>query len=56
MLKQRNNSFSTINKGVQKENLKIPENKQNKLEDCDLNDRKFKIVVLKKINKIQENS
>lgn len=57
-MQRRNNSLNTVNNpgntGTQKENEESPEIKV--MEDRDLNDRKFKIAVMKKLNKIQENS
>lgn len=43
------------NKEVQKENEKSSESKLKDIEDCDLNDREFKIAVLKKLNEMQES-
>ena len=40
------------NKGIQKENEMSPENKC--MEDCDLNDKEFKIAVLKKLTRYKK--
>ena len=40
----------------QKENDNSPETKLKATEYCNLNDREFKIAVMKKLNKLQENS
>ena len=40
----------------QKENDKCPENNPEVTEIYNLNDREFKIVIIKKLNKLQENS
>ena len=57
---QRNNSSSTMkNLGhtePQEENDNSPETKLKVMKDCDLTDREFKIAVVKKLNKLQENS
>lgn len=45
------------NEAAQKENKKIyPENKLKDMFICDLNDRDFKITILKKFKEIQENT
>ena len=44
------------NEADQKGSKKSPENKLKDMEDCNLNDREFKIAVLKKLNEIQENT
>lgn len=44
------------NKMAQKESEKSPEKGLKDTEICDLNDREFKIAVLKKLNEIQENT
>ena len=53
MCLQRNNSSSTVknysNVEGQKENENSPETKLEVMEDCDLTDREFKIVVMKKL-------
>ena len=38
------------NEADQKGSKKSPENKLKDMEDCNLNDREFKIAVLKKLN------
>ena len=43
-------------KESQKEREKYPENKLTDIEICDINDREFRMVLLKKLNKIQNNS
>lgn len=43
------------NMGAQKENGKSPETKFKAMKGCDLNDREFKIEVMKMLNEIQEN-
>lgn len=42
--------------GAQKANKKPPETKHKVIEDSDLNDREFKIVVMKELSKVQKNS
>lgn len=62
MCRLKNNSSNTMNNqgdlGTQK--VKSPETKLKVIEDCDLNDREFKIAKIKnarlKLNKLQENS
>lgn len=58
MHRQRNNPLTTINNQdnmvTQKEN-KSPEINLRVMEDCDLHDKEFKIAVMKKLNRIQEN-
>lgn len=44
------------NKTAQKESEKSPEKELKDMEICDLNDREFKIAVLKKLNEMQENT
>ena len=57
---QRINSSNTMknysNTSEQKENDKSPETNPEVTEIYNLNDREFKIVVIKKLNKLQENS
>ena len=43
-------------KESQKEREKYPENKLTDIEICDINGREFRMVLLKKLNKIQNNS
>lgn len=58
MSRQRNKPSNTTNnqsnKEIWKENEKSLENKD--IKDCALNDREFKIAVLKELNEIQKNS
>ena len=44
------------NSTPQKENDNSPETKLKVMEYCDLIDREFKIAIIKKLNKLQENS
>lgn len=44
------------NVGAKKEDEKSPETKLKIMEDSDLNDREFKIALMKTLNDIQENS
>nr|ACC62065.1 hypothetical protein [Rhinolophus ferrumequinum] len=44
------------NKTAQKESENSPEKELKDMEICDLNDREFKIAVLKKLNEMQENT
>lgn len=47
-----NNHGNTVS---QKENDNSPETKLKATKDCYLNDRQFRIAVIKKLNKIQKN-
>lgn len=58
-LQKKNLSSTMSNHGntiSQKWNDSSPETKLKVMEDYDLNDREFKIAVVKKLKKIQENS
>ena len=60
MPRWRNSPLNTMNnqgdKATQKERENSPENKLTDVEICDLNDREFRMVLLKKLKKIQINS
>lgn len=60
MPRQRNNPSTTMknqpDKTTQKGNKKSPENTLKDTEICDLNIKEFNMSVLKKINRMQENS
>lgn len=59
MPRQRNNPpgirNNQHNKVDQKETEQFPEDKLKDIEDCDVSDRQFKIVELRKLNEIQKN-
>lgn len=44
------------NKDVQEENEKSQETKLEAMEDCNLNDREFKMAIMKKLNEIQKDT
>lgn len=54
----RNNPSTTMsnqdNMVAQKENENFPEIKLKDMEDCDLNNRKFKIALIKRLKEIQK--
>ena len=59
MPRQRRSPSNTTNiqgsKAAQKENEKLPESKLEHIEIYDINNREFRIAVLKILNKMQEN-
>ena len=60
MLRQRNSPLNTMNnqgdKASQKEREKSPKNEFTDIEICDLNDREFRMVLLKKLSEFQKES
>ena len=60
MPRQRNGPLNTMNnqgdKASQKERKKSPENKLTDIEICNLNDREFRMVLLKKLNENRNKS